>query len=433
MTAILNLKPEDEKRLHPVALNWFNDQCTMIEREVAHHKLTDGDIDNLLSDNEVRDLLHYKAEIGKALAMCTRDSDAAFGDPVVNDYIGFRFLLLQVYSFPSIEKMSALLRRVAARRRASEFGHLLNRQIVQLRSLLHHRLQDLSSYLWAEIRDKRFTGHDFSYVLSAEDKRNLDATLASVAYKRLLQLIPHDLRQFISLPPQYYRVYLPLPKASYSLEEAPSLAFSFEVFTAANAEVWIKPAKKSFGDYEFAMPQLAEKSCLVPLQKPRLLGYHLSILRPEDLGGYVFWRSIPLILLGGLLCGQTKLEGTTISAASDEATTYRIPGVEHEITIPNTFADYLRTIGTIDKMVNMNILTEKVASIVKSEFNELKQECQVPSSKRSMRRRDTKKAKVYQLFDKGRRPSDPEVKALGIKPSSAYRYFQAWKRACSHG
>lgn len=433
MISMLNLKPEDENRLHPVALNWFNDQSAMIEWEVAHYKLTDEDIDNSLSDDEVRELVKYKAEIGKALAMCTTDSDAAFGDPVFNDYIGFRFVLLQVYSFPSIEKIRALLRRVAARKMANEFGHLLNRQIVQLRSLLCHRLPDLSSYSGAEIRDKRLTGHSFDYVLSAEDKRNLDATLVNVAYKRLLQLISHDLRQFISLQPQCYRLYLPLPKASYNLEQAPSLVFSFEVFTAVCAEVWLKPVKKSFGDYESTMPWLEEKGSLVPLQEPRLLGYHLSILRPEDLGGHVFWRTIPLILLRGLLCGQTRPEGTTISTASDEAITYRIPGVEHEITIPNAFADYLRTIGTIDKMINMNILTEKVASIVKSELNELEQECRVPSSRRSMRQRDTKKAKAYQLFDKGRRPSDPEVKALGIKPSSAYRYFQAWKRACSHG
>ena len=39
MTAILNLKPEDAKKLHHTAVKWFNDQSAMIEREVAQYKL----------------------------------------------------------------------------------------------------------------------------------------------------------------------------------------------------------------------------------------------------------------------------------------------------------------------------------------------------------------------------------------------------------
>jgi hypothetical protein len=134
-----------------------------------------------------------------------------------------------------------------------------------------------------------------------------------------------------------------------------------------------------------------------------------------------------LILLKGLLKGEIRPEGTTISVASDEGVTYRIPKLEGEITIPNAFADYLRMIGTIDQMISMNILTKEVASIVKSELIELAQKCEVASSKERVKRQDTKKARVYQLFDRGKRPSDPEVKALDIKPNTVYRYYQDWK------
>ncbi|MDH4292294.1 MAG: hypothetical protein OEV56_06780, partial [Dehalococcoidia bacterium] len=44
-------------------------------------------------------------------------------------------------------------------------------------------------------------------------------------------------------------------------------------------------------------------------------------------------------------------------------------------------------------------------------------------------RRDSMKERVFRLFDEGKRPGDPEVKALGIKPNSAYRYYQEWKKA----
>jgi hypothetical protein len=38
------------------------------------------------------------------------------------------------------------------------------------------------------------------------------------------------------------------------------------------------------------------------------------------------------------------------------------------------------------------------------------------------------KDRVFRLFDEGKRPGDPEVKSLGIKPNTAYRYYQEWKK-----
>jgi len=35
---------------------------------------------------------------------------------------------------------------------------------------------------------------------------------------------------------------------------------------------------------------------------------------------------------------------------------------------------------------------------------------------------------AFQLFDEGKRPSDPEVKALGLKSKTRYNYFQLWKK-----
>ena len=38
-----------------------------------------------------------------------------------------------------------------------------------------------------------------------------------------------------------------------------------------------------------------------------------------------------------------------------------------------------------------------------------------------------KKEQAFALFDQGRRPSDPEVKELGVKNETLYRYFTYWK------
>lgn len=38
---------------------------------------------------------------------------------------------------------------------------------------------------------------------------------------------------------------------------------------------------------------------------------------------------------------------------------------------------------------------------------------------------------AFALFDEDKRPSDPEVKSLGIKSKTRYNYFQEWKKAHS--
>ncbi len=40
----------------------------------------------------------------------------------------------------------------------------------------------------------------------------------------------------------------------------------------------------------------------------------------------------------------------------------------------------------------------------------------------------SKKELAFALFDQGKRPSDPEVKALDLKSKSTYNYFQEWKK-----
>lgn len=35
---------------------------------------------------------------------------------------------------------------------------------------------------------------------------------------------------------------------------------------------------------------------------------------------------------------------------------------------------------------------------------------------------------ALELFDQGKRPSDPEVKALGLKSKTRYNYFQQWQK-----
>ncbi len=312
---------------------------------------------------------------------------------------------------------------------AIEYNRRLNQEMAKLTAQLDHKQRNLGSYFRAKIQDKRYTNHDFDYVLSKKDEMNFDSTLVSMANKRLEQLCPESLRQFIVFSSQYYRRYYPLPSASYSSEEVPSLDFNFDIFAAAYAEVWLRPGSISFDGYEFLLPWLKDKNGLPLLEKSKFLGYYHLILRPEDLGGHVFWETIPLVLLKGLLNGEARPDGSTILAATDSIVTYKVQGLEDEVEVPDKFAEYLKSIGSMDKMIDMGLMTEKVGNIVKAALGELEIKRKTPPAREKAGGRDSIKEKAFRLFDGGKRPGDPEVKALGIKPNTAYRYYQDWKKA----
>jgi hypothetical protein len=98
------------------------------------------------------------------------------------------------------------------------------------------------------------------------------------------------------------------------------------------------------------------------------------------------------------------------------------------VSVPDQFVEYLTSIGNIDEMINMGIMTEKVGSIVKAALADGPAESGAPPAREHAARRGSMKERAFRLFDQGRRPSDPEVKALGIKPNSVYRYYQNGKK-----
>jgi len=311
---------------------------------------------------------------------------------------------------------------------AREFNNSLSKHIAGLKSKLSNRPRDLRNYFTTGIRDKRYTGHNFDYVLDDEQKRNSDRTLVSIANDKLRQIIPRDLLEFIKIPDTYWRLYFPLPSISYSFEGIPCLDFNFDIFVAAHAEVLLKPKVKKFGICSFNLPAEKEGNVLIPLEEPKLLGYFHILLTPEELGGFVPWRTIPLVLLNWLFKGGTKPSGITISEASDDSITYKVQKFKEEVDIRDKFADYLKNIGSFDEMINMGIVIEKVASVAKNELGDLKVEHEASPLKDRVERKDTKKAKAFRLFDGGKTPSDREVKALKIKPKTSYNYYQEWKK-----
>lgn len=45
----------------------------------------------------------------------------------------------------------------------------------------------------------------------------------------------------------------------------------------------------------------------------------------------------------------------------------------------------------------------------------------------------SKKQKCFEMFSLGKKPSDQEVKGLGLSPKTRYNYFQEWKKLSPGG
>ena len=72
----------------------------------------------------------------------------------------------------------------------------------------------------------------------------------------------------------------------------------------------------------------------------------------------------------------------------------------------------------------MGIMTQKIASIAKSELAEL--EVEQKASLSEERGRSSKKARAFQLFSQGKGPSSPEVKALGLHKCTRFKYYNQY-------
>jgi len=374
------------------------------------------DADQYLTDEEGKEFL--KAA-GKATEAYLKEADSYLDSVQTFDY---RWWRREINDRKEKERQ-----KIAANFAAQEYNRELNEEKARLKALLLPKEKDTWSYLQNHIKARCYRGQPFSKILSSEEIEAFDRTINNIGKRKLGEIVSSDFHQFID--GVNYRSYYFLPVAEYSYKGLPCIDFGFEVLAVVEVRVWLKLGQKSFGGYAFNLPWREEKGYTIILQEPELLGYHYLVLTPEDLGGYTFWQSIPLILLTGLLNGEIKPNGVTISAASDDSITYKVPKFKEEVDIPDKFAGYLKNIGSIDAMLSVGIITDKVEGVIKGELGGLKVGGKASLSEEKLKRKDSKKGKALELFSEGKRPSDPEVKSLGIKPESAYRYYQQWKKA----
>lgn len=257
--------------------------------------------------------------------------------------------------------------------------------------------------------ENRYLGEPFTDILASEDRKNRKwkQGYIPVAEEKLQKSIPGELRDFILTKPT--AAFFLLPSANYSYRGVPCLDFYFAVFAVVTITVLAQPGAKVFNGYKF--------NFLTNLQEPELLGFYQIIITPNE---PYFWQSIPISTIHALIDGNLQPPGTTVLQRTEQLTVYEVKKFEADTCeIPISFERYCRNLGSVEKMKEVQIIKERTAEML-----ELLRPISIKSSESK-----SKKAKAFELFGEGKRPSDSEVKSLGIKPNSAYRYYQDWKRS----
>jgi len=115
MAGILSLKPEDEKRLLPEALEWFYAQRNEIMSEVPLEELSDDDLNAFLSYYEKCEFQSCMEEISRGLTTCIGISQAS-PDPLVNAETGLTVLKFELSLLTPMRRMRSLLKSVHQRK-----------------------------------------------------------------------------------------------------------------------------------------------------------------------------------------------------------------------------------------------------------------------------------------------------------------------------
>jgi len=256
--------------------------------------------------------------------------------------------------------------KVDAENQAARFNQGLNHFTEKLKASLSSK-QNTAKYF---NKDIRLPTGDLYECLSPEQQDKLMDIVRKVAEPRLQQLIPEAYRDFV--PWENFHYYRFHPVADYVFDGVPCLAFSFEVEAVVESEIQLIPGQRAFRGYLFNIHAvITSEGCRTALQKPKLLGYlyqHLSLVELP----LMFWQTIPLNLLEGLMHGEIVPQGTKVIEASEVEITYEVKGFDDLVTIPAVFRAWLGEMQGFEGMVTAGVISNQTARIIIEQTPELK-------------------------------------------------------------
>jgi hypothetical protein len=374
---LVRLCPKDEGNLHPVALRRLLEWGEKLSKKIPLATLSFEDLATWLNEDELAQWRKEVEEIREWLAKCLDDKYSIYchADWVTWHMMEIEKLIERVWQRKS-RWVQEQQKWKEAERKSFEYARELNNQVNSFKTNLSHKKRSIQ---WP--KKARALGYDFSYLLNSDEK----ARCRNVAGDWVQGLVPDNLRRFITFNHRLF--YCLLPSAEYSLvDNVPCLDFGFLVFLTIEAEFWLKPAEVLINGYKFMMPQEEQTvripegkvvaSYFVQLTKSELLGYDYRLLTPKELAidefNYFSWETIPCALILGLLEGNPEPDGCTITAVHEGWTHYRVDDFDEELKIPDSFAQYLKDIGSWDSLADRGIISSKLVITIKKAIERLK-------------------------------------------------------------
>ena len=358
------------------------------------------DTDRYLSDDEQEELLEA---VGVAIQVYLKQGDSYLDSYKTSAYRSF---LRKINNEKEREQI-----RNDAQAQAQAFRSRLDQGLEEIEGMLSPKKDDpvVIFERWCSNNgEKRYLGEPFTDILASNDDKNRRWTQGHVpaAEAKLQKSILGGLRDFILTKPT--AAFFFLPSANYSYCGVPCLDFCFAVFAVVTITVSAQAGYKVFNGHRFDF--------LTNLREPELLGFYQITVTPK---GPHFWQSVPISIIHALIDGNLQPAGTTILKRTEQSTVYAVKKFEEDTCeIPISFERYCRNLGSVEKMKELGIVKERTAEILESREP-------ISTNHKEIK---SKKAQAFALFSKGKRPSDSEVRNLCVKPESAYRYFQDWKK-----
>jgi hypothetical protein len=374
---IVHLHPNDEGRLHPVALRRLLEWGEKLSKEIPLSTLSSEDVERWLNKNELAEWQREVEGIREWLVKCLDDEFSIYchSDWVIYHMMEIGKLIERVWQRKSRWTQQQQECK-EAQRKSQEYARELNSQVNSFKTNLSHKKRRMR---WP--KNARSLGYDFSYLLPSDNR----APYRKAAEHWVRELISNNLESFITF--DYWVTWRLLPSAVYSLiDSVPCLDIGFDVFLGIEAKFSLRPGEVLINDYKFMMPQEEHSvrtpegkvvgSYFVQLTKQKILGYGYRLLSPKELAidelNYFSRQTIPCALILGLLEGNPEPDGCTITAAHEGWTHYRVDDFDEELKIPDNFAQYLGQMASWDSLTERGIIDSKIAPIIKKAIKRLK-------------------------------------------------------------
>lgn len=442
------ITPEQRGLVDAYALQKFDEYMNDLKQKAHLDELTQADFNQYLSEEEIKACINLQGSIVEWVRRCSQPA----GEISIGIY---RYSMSPYYDFRDLSKLvtevynrklkeeaerRARQKRIEEQEREREAERKAKQEALEAKRRAEQEERERLAQVKAEFTRAE---EEFRQKLSKDElpltypleqyhpdlwfnfEPPTDEEILTWLRPEANALIPQQLRKIASWPPTRLVTWrwLSKPKilihAYYEKDGAPWLVFSFMVTILAKVIFYFKAGTYNYSGFTLKL-------------KEERLGEVIISKQYGDVGELC----VPISLLSFLITNDLEAQGIEVKAMYNGYTEYLVNRYKGEVTIHSDFRRFLQDIcgenGLVKGLLAWGLIDDKIAKIIEAKINEPAQlrSQQKPSSlEDKVERRDTKKARAFQLFSEGKRPGDLKVKSLGIKPNTAYRYYQGWKKS----